>query len=819
MPYSNRKIAALLNADATIVSDTIITQLLTDSRKIVFPAASLFFALSGNRRDGHQFIAEVYERGVRNFVVQKTFDPTAYPDASFLKVDHVLQSLQQLVAYHRKNFSIPVIGITGSNGKTIVKEWLYQLMQQEQTIIRSPRSYNSQLGVPLSVWQINTQHTMGIFEAGISTSGEMQALEKIIQPTIGVLTGFGEAHNEGFDSELGKWQEKLKLFVHCNTLIYSADTAFSEPVLQNVQLFSWSRKKNTADLYVKNEIRTGSQTQLTIVYKEHEYSIYVPFLDAASVDNALTCYAVLLIMGYDHVTIAGRLLRLLPVEMRLQLIRGVNNCSILNDSYSNDINSLGIALDHLKQQSGNTHTTVILSDILQSGLSEDALYLQVANQLKERNIHKLIGIGDQISRHQDLFTEVPQSIFFSSTEQFLQQTTLHHFRDEFILLKGARIFAFERIGKWLEQKVHQTVLEINLSALAHNLKEYQKHLLPSTKLMAMVKAYSYGSGSAEIARTLQFCKVDYLAVAYADEGVDLRKAGISLPIMVMNTDEAGFDALIDYNLEPEIYSFHIYNALNQYLLEQGVADFPVHIKLNTGMNRLGFEPAEIKALALQLKQKQSMVVKSVFSHLAASENPHFDDFTRQQADLFITAANLLEETLDYPIIRHIANSAGIFRHPDLQYDMVRLGIGLYGVDSARESILSLEPVASLKSTIAQIRKVKAGDTVGYNRNGKITRDSLIAVVRIGYADGFNRKLGNGVGAMLVNGLPAKVVGNVCMDMTMIDITAIENVKEGDIVEIFGAHLPVQQVADWSGTIPYEVMTSISQRVKRVYLEE
>ena len=819
MHYSIKHIASIIHADAKIVADVEVEYLLIDSRKIIFPSASLFFALHGPRRNGHQFITEVYERGIRNFIVKKGFDPSAFTDANFLLVDDVLQSLQALAAFHRKQFSIPIIGITGSNGKTIVKEWLNQLLQEDHNIVRSPRSYNSQVGVPLSVWQIDQQNTLGIFEAGISTVNEMRSLEQIIQPTIAVLTNIGEAHNEGFTNESEKVAEKLKLFQHCSQVIFPKDVLQNDSSLPNVLLFSWSRKDNTASVFIKQEIRTTANTSIGLTYRDQPYSIVVPFVDAASIDNAITCYCVLLALGYSHEIIAKRLLQLLPVNMRLQLKKGTNNCSILNDSYSNDISSLNIALDYLKQQSGNYATTVILSDILQSGLSDDELYKQVAIQLQERGIHKLIGIGENISKQHLAFIKIPETSFFSSTEHFLEHSNLHQFRDEFILLKGARVFEFERISKWLEQKVHQTVLEINLSAIAHNLKEYQKHLFSSTKVMAMVKAYSYGSGTAEVARVLQFCKVDYLAVAYADEGVELRKAGISLPIMVMNADEVGFDSLVEYNLEPEIYSLPIFHSFHQYLQQQALKGFPVHIKLNTGMNRLGFDAAEIHELSVYLKEQHTMVVKSVFSHLVSSENAEHDGFTKQQSDLFQGSCSIIEKNIGYPFIKHIANSAGIFRHPNLQFDMVRLGIGLYGIDSADEHILKLEPVATLRSTVAQIRKVKAGQSIGYNRKGKVDRDSLIAVIRIGYADGFSRRLGNGKGRIYVNGQLASVVGNVCMDMLMIDVTEIGNVKEGDLVEIFGKHIPIQKIAEWGDTIAYEVMTGVSQRVKRIYVEE
>ncbi len=828
MPLSIKNIASIINTSLYINNDVEIEYLLIDSRKIIFPQSSLFFALSGPRRDGHEYIKDVYERGVRNFVVSDKQDYSAYENANFLLVDDVLQGLQTLAAYHRSKFSYPVIGITGSNGKTIVKEWLSQLLNDDFAVVRNPRSYNSQVGVPLSVWQMSQQHSLGIFEAGISTVGEMENLEKIIQPTIGILTNIGDAHKEGFASDKEKLLEKLKFFRHCKQLVYCRDVTekWLDIEAEKIQLFndtivlfSWSRN-HAETVVVKQEVRHISNTILTLQYKNSLLNFTVPFIDVASVDNCITCICTLLMMNVDAVKINQRLQQLQPVEMRLQLKKGINNCYILNDSYSNDLSSLNIALDYLKQQAGDNKTTVILSDILQSGMTDEALYTLIASQLQQRNIHRFIGIGQAISHHHNLFIQsAEQTVFYSSTEAFLQQSTHHHFNKEYILLKGARVFAFENISHWLEQKVHQTVMEINLSAMVHNLKQYQQKLAPSVKLMAMVKAFSYGSGSVEVARLLQFYKVDYLAVAYADEGVELRQAGISLPIMVMNVDEAAFDALIQHNLEPEIYSFSIYNAFHNYLQQQAIMQFPVHIKLNTGMNRLGFEVTDAAPLAMQLKLQNTMVVKSVFSHLVASENADHDGFTQHQALLFNEACTSFQSTLTYTFIKHIANSSGIFRHPNLQYDIVRLGIGLYGVDSANGNELSLEPVATLKTTIAQIRTVAANDSIGYNRRGVVTRESKIATLRIGYADGFSRRLGNGNGHVFLHGQQAPVIGNVCMDMVMIDVTDITTAKEGDEVEIFGKHLPIQKVAEWTGTIAYEIMTSISQRVKRVYVEE
>lgn len=835
MTYTLSHITTIIQAEAILVGDAYINHLLIDSRKIVFPGDSLFFAIRGPRRDGHQYVQEVYDRGIRNFIVGNAFDHSAFPDASFLKVADVLVALQQLAAFHRSRFTCPVIGITGSNGKTIVKEWLYQLLHRDYRIIRSPRSYNSQVGVPLSVWQMDETHELAIFEAGISTVNEMKSLREIIRPTLGVFTNISAAHNEGFTDNRQKALEKASLFSTATGLVYNKDAVgpYLEPETEDKALFqpgmewlSWSRTDKAVLSILTEEIASNS----TLITGNHQGAILqitIPFTDRISIDNAITCWLVLLQLGYRNETIRERMLLLEPVDMRMQLKKGINHCYLLNDSYSNDITSLQLALDFLLQQAGENRCTVILSDILQSGKREEDLYHEVALQLRNRGINRMIGIGTAITKHKHLFTgskgnEGEASLsatFYPSTEVFLQEVASNQFKDEYILLKGARIFAFERISQWLELKVHQTVMEINLTAMVHNLKQHQQCLHKTTKLMAMVKAFSYGSGSAEVARILQFHKVDYLAVAYADEGVELRKAGISLPIMVMNADEAGFDALVNYDLEPEIYSFPMYHGFHHYLERQGIRQFPVHIKFNTGMNRLGFEVTEAPILAELLLKDQTMTVKTVFSHLAASENPSLDAFSLQQVSRFKKACLLLEEKTGRTFLKHIANSAAIARYPDWQFDMVRLGIGLYGVENDPKHNLNLQTVVTLKSTIAQIRKVASGDTVGYGRMGLVKRDSLIATVRIGYADGLERRLGNGVASLSIKGKMAPVMGNISMDMTMIDITDIPGVNEGDEVEVFGKNLPLQQIAEWSGTITYEILTGISQRVKRVYLEE
>ncbi|MDF2187284.1 bifunctional UDP-N-acetylmuramoyl-tripeptide:D-alanyl-D-alanine ligase/alanine racemase [Paraflavitalea sp. CAU 1676] len=808
-----------------------IEHLLIDSRKMIFPDTSLFFAMKGPRRDGHVFLPALYEKGVRNFVVSEDTDASKLSQANIIQVKDVLQALQLLAAHHRKQYSLPVIGITGSNGKTIVKEWLNQLLDDQYSIIRSPRSYNSQIGVPLSVWPMNDTHELGIFEAGISQSGEMDRLQKIIQPSIGVFTNIGEAHSEGFLNRRQKVNEKLRLFTHVKTLVYCKDAPeinegvaalwqqFNKGGQGSFEIFNWSTVTE-ATLQVLTVYKEEGTTLITALYKEQTIAIKIPFTDDASVENAIHCWCVLLHLGVAAKAIAKKMLQLGPVAMRLELKKGMNNCSIINDSYSADLSSFNIALDFLAQQSQHDRKTVILSDILQSGRNEKELYKEVAQALAQRGIARLIGIGEKMIQHQAVFrlSPIPELVFYPSVESFIHD--FHHlsFRDETILLKGARVFELEQIDRLLEQKVHQTVLEIDLNALGHNLRQYQQLLQPTTKLMAMVKAFSYGSGSYEIANALQFHKVDYLAVAYADEGVELRRGGINLPIMVMNADPSTFDVLVQYNLEPDLYSPALLRSFEAFLKRQGIRQFPVHIELETGMNRLGFSPEELDTV-LEVLKGDLFIVKSVYSHLAASEDPQHDAYTRRQASIFHGMVEKLQQVITYPFLRHISNTAGIARHPDLQLDMVRLGIGLYGIDSANTHRLELKEVSTLIATIAQIKHLKAGDTVSYGRRGVVERDTLVATVRIGYADGYPRNLSNGVGKMWVNGKLAPVIGTVCMDMVMIDITGIPHVQEGDDVILFGKELPVGQVAHWAQTIPYEMLTGISQRVKRVYFEE
>lgn len=810
--YLISTICTILNGQLLGGGEREIRHLLHDSRRIQHPETSLFFAIKTAYNDGHRYLAEAYQKGVRAFVVS---EEVALEEAAVIRVVDTLEALQKLAAWHRSQVNIPVIGITGSNGKTVVKEWLAQLLEEDFSIVRSPKSFNSQLGVPLSVWEMGPQYSLGIFEAGISTVGEMEKLQNVIQPTIGILTNFGEAHNEGFASREEKLQEKLLLFK--NAAIVIGEKRWLQQTTRPV--FTWSREDG-ADVFVQAVTTTGGRTEITLVHNGQSSSIQIPFVDDASIQNAITCICVLLFLEKNITAYRQRFLQLHPVDMRLQLQHAINNCLLVNDSYSADLTSLTIALHFLAEQSSGRKRTAILSDFHETGSGDEALYTIIVKQLQANGIQRVIAIGEKIGSQ--LPEILPPSIAvqaFPSTENFIENFRSSQFAGEIILLKGARKAGFERIAALFEQKLHGTVLQINLSALAHNLRQYQKVVKPSTRIMAMVKAFSYGSGGAEIASVLQYQNTAYLGVAYADEGIDLVKAGITLPIMVMNPEASSYAAIVDHALQPVLYSMHLLSEFEAYIQSQGLSNYPVHLEVETGMNRLGFALEEMEIAAEKLAASNTLHVQSLFSHLAASESPEMDDFTRLQAERFLKAAKILREKITYPFLQHISNTAGIIRHPQLQMDMVRLGIGLYGIASDAEDVLPLEPVATLRSTIAQIKMVKKGETVSYNRRGVVSRDSRIATVRIGYADGYSRRFGNGVGKMWVKGSIAPVIGTVCMDMTMIDITDIAGVNEGDDVIIFGKELPVQEMAAWGGTIPYEIMTSVSQRVKRVYYYE
>ena len=810
-----------------------IEELCIDSRTIEHPENALFIALKTSLRDGHSFIQDAWLKGVRSFLVSQPLDSSQLFGANIIQVTDTQVALQQIAAGHRKQFDIPVIGITGSNGKTVVKEWLYQLLSNKYNTIRSPKSYNSQVGVPLSVWLMGQDQQLAIFEAGISQPGEMEKLERIIHPTIGLFTNIGEAHSEGFLNTRQKINEKLILFRNAKQLIYCRDHAeVNQCIVQYMhqvkggkseeplQLFTWSQKQE-ADLRITGINKAGNKTTITALNNEKEITITIPFSDDASVENAIHCWCIMLLLNISNSEIKDQMLQLQPVSMRLELRHGINDCTIINDAYNSDLTSLQLALNYLDQQKQHTHRTVIMSDMLQIGKRDLDLYDEVALLVSRRNIQRFIGIGPALYKNKSSFRKYKKirSIFFKSTDDFLKNFHLLTFDKEAILLKGARVFAFEKIGLLLEQQVHQTVLSINLSALTHNLNVFRAELQPGVKTMAMVKAFAYGSGSYEIASLLQYAGVDYLTVAYTDEGITLRKAGIKMPIMVMSPDASSFDRMIAWKLEPELFSFRSFSAFINIAKTLKVNKYPIHIKLDTGMHRLGFGPDEIDLLATAINDCPEIQVETIFSHLAASDDPQQDEFTKQQARLFEDMGRKLMDQLPNNPLFHLCNSAGIVRHPDLQYDMVRLGIGLYGIDTGHVLANKLKQISTLKTTVAQIHNVAAGENIGYGHHTIAPHDMRIATICIGYADGYPRSLGNGKAFVLIHGKPAKTIGSICMDMCMVDITDIPAARDGDEAIIFGSYPTVSHLAGWAGTISYEIMTSISQRVKRVYLNE
>ena len=819
MTYTIEKVATLIGARRYGEHETTIGWLLTDSRSLCFPEQTLFFALRSKRNDGHKYIDELYRRGVRSFVVEH--EPadyqTAYPDANFLKVPSPLAALQRLAERHRDEFDIPVVGITGSNGKTWVKEWLYQILMPTMKVTRSPKSYNSQIGVPISVWLLNEQTQVALFEAGISEPGEMLALHDIIQPTIGVLTSLGSAHQENFRNMDEKCMEKLQLFRDTEVIIYPSDDDTVSRCVRRSQYqgerIGWSRYSEKAPMYVKTEGR-----KVSYIYKGVEGSYEIPFIDEASIENSITCAIVALYLGMSPEDLAERMAKLEPIAMRLEVKDGQRGLTLINDSYNSDVNSLDIALDFMNrrpEQEGKCKT-LILSDIYQTGETPAELYREVSDLLRKRGIDRFVGIGPEIMAQAALFT-VGQKWFFANVDDFLQSSVFHNMHDEIVLLKGARPFGFERISELLEQKVHETILEVDLNAVVENLNHYRSFMKPETKIVCMIKADAYGAGAVEIAKTLQDHRVDYLAVAVADEGVTLRKAGITQNIIVMNPEMSSFKTLFDYDLEPEVYSFRLMDALIQAARKEGITGWPVHLKLDTGMHRLGFDPRhDIDKLIDRLKHQTAIIPRSVFSHFVGSDNDDFDNFSAQQFELFDEGSKKIQAAFSHKILRHMDNSAGIEHFPERQMDMCRLGLGLYGVDPRTNGILST--VSTLKTTILQLRNVPKEETVGYSRKGKLERDSVIAAIPIGYADGLNRKLGNRHCYCLVNGQKAEYVGNICMDVAMIDVTDIP-CQEGDSVEIFGKNLPVTVLSDVLETIPNEVLTSVSNRVKRVYYQD
>lgn len=822
MRYTIENVTALIGARRFGHSATRVEWLLTDSRSLVFPETTLFFALRTKVGDGHRYVADLYRRGVRNFVVGTlpAEHETAFPDANFLQVMSPLKALQRLAERHREEHDIPVIGVTGSNGKTVVKEWLYQLLSPTLHVTRSPKSYNSQVGVPLSVCLLGEHSEIGIFEAGISQPGEMAALRAIIQPTIGVMTNIGPAHQENFESVEEKCHEKLSLFQDAKVLVYCADDAVVDECVATSLLrgerLAWSRRNPSAALFVSAVETLERGTRITYRFHGAEATMTIPFTDDASTVNCIHCLAVLLSLNFSAEEIASRMKRLEPVAMRLEVIQGVRNCTLINDTYNSDAASLDIALDFMarRPEIQNKQKVLILSDMFQTGLPATELYAKVAELLNRRAIDHFIGVGPEISHAHSLF--LMKKSFFPSGEALADSGLLDTLHDSLVLIKGSRPFGFEKITAALSLRVHETTLHVNLDALAGNLNYYRSFMKPETKMVCMVKASAYGAGSVEVAKTLQDRGVNYLAVAVADEGAELRRAGITAGIIVMNPEMTAFKTLFDYELEPEVYNFKLLDALIKAAEKEGIQGFPVHIKLDTGMHRLGFDPRlDLPALIDRLHHQTSVIPRSVFSHFVGSDSPDFDDFSARQFALFDEASKTLQAAFSHKILRHICNSAGIERFPERHLDMVRLGLGLYGIDPIDNR--SLQNVTTLRTTILQIRECPKGDSVGYSRRTVLERDSRIAAIPIGYADGLNRHLGNRRGYCLVNGQRADYVGNICMDVCMIDVTDTD-CREGDTVEIFGDNLPPAELARLLDTIPYEILTSVSDRVKRIYFQ-
>jgi alanine racemase len=798
-----------------------IKHLLLDSRRPLPASDSLFFAMQGQHHNSHQFLDVVYEQGVRQFVVEQGDQALCkrLENANIIQVASSIDALQCLAAYHRHQYQLPLVAITGSNGKTIVKEWLSQLLALKYAVAKSPKSYNSQIGVPRSVWLINATHQYGIFEAGISQLGEMAKLEAILKPTIGMFTNIGSAHDEGFSTRDQKTKEKALLFKNCQKIYYCIDHTPIHQVLMmfyhnKARLVTWSLLDGAADYKVqKYLLTTNTHTELIVTTRQQRYAFVLPFQDDVSIENAIHCVVFLLHEGFSPVMMQAALTKLRAVPMRMTLKQGVNNCQVIDDTYNNDLVGLQMALDFMAQQKQASRRTTVLSDLLETGVAPEKLYLQIAQLLQEKHVDRIIGIGKELVAHAKAFTSF-DTHFYNYTEEFLKEDVQRKFNNELILVKGARHFGLERVVDRLLQKIHSTVLEVDLDAVTHNLNFFRNRLARGTQLMAVVKALAYGSSSFEVAHLLQYHRVDYLAVAYADEGVLLREHGITLPIMVMHPTPESFDKLLAYNLAPEVYSLKLLHALHDFLTIRD-KHINVHLKLETGMHRLGFEAGELSTLVQVLCATPALHVVGIMSHLAASADPQHDAYTKRQFTLFMQFADYIEQKLGVHTIKHLLNSSGILRFPEYQLNMVRLGIGLYGVGVGDGTQQHLEIASTLKTVISQIKMIPQGATIGYGRQGIAKRDMRIATLAIGYADGFSRSLGNGKGSVWINGHVAPTVGDICMDMSMVDVTNIPT-AEGDEAIIFGKELPIDKVAAAMATIPYEVLTNVSARVKRVY---
>ena len=820
MKYTSSDIAKIINGRLTGNAGLIVSDIVTDSRQISFSEEMAFFAIRGINHDGHQFIKSLYDKGIRVFVVEELpSDAVKYSDTAFIVTDNTVSALQKLAASKRRSFKSDVIAITGSTGKTVVKEWLADILGLYEPVVRSPKSYNSQIGVPLSVWKLDDKYKAGIFEAGISMPGEMEKLRAIIDPGVGVITNIGDAHSENFPDNETKAKEKLKLFNNSSLLVYCRDQKLlhelirSDRLLNAKKLVDWSFLSKDAAVFVIKSQLSGSRTQLEVNYGGKKFKFIIPFDDRASVENAVTVATVCFALNSDPDIIKKGLANLVSVAMRMEMKAGINGCQLVEDYYNSDPGSLGMAIDYLRSQD-HKKTTLILSDFVQSGRDEKELYSEIAELIRRSGIDKFIGIGPVLTRNGSSFGT--DALFYYSTEEFIHRFNAADFRNEIILIKGARKYEFEKIGAMLEQQVHQTVLEVNLDAIAHNLNEFRRFLDPGTRIMAMVKAFAYGAGPAEIAALLEYHRVSYLGVAYVDEGIELRNAGVTLPVMVMSPEFSSSEQIIKYNLEPEIYSFYSLAKFNEVASRHGLVGYPIHIKIDTGMHRLGFIPEEVEELAKKISITESLKVVSVFSHFAASDDPALDHFTHRQAAKFLEAVAKIRQATGYSFLRHICNSAGIARFPQYQFEMVRPGIGIYGIGDFEG--INLKPAGRFKTRISQIKRIPAGEPVGYNCADVSDKERTIGILQAGYADGLNRKLGNRNGSLLIRNTRVPIIGNICMDMCMADLTGLD-AEIGDEVEIFGENISINEIATKCQTIPYEILTSIPGRVRRVFFSE
>ena len=815
MNYTTKEIAEITQSQIIGDKNLQIHHIAFDSRNIYSTLKTAFIAINTHKNSGEKYISQAIEKGIKVIISENFY--SEYDGITWIIVENSVKFLQDLAHYHIENQPIKTIGITGSNGKTIVKEWLYQCLWNEFPTVKSPKSFNSQIGLPISLLQTSEKHQVGIFEVGISKPNEMKTLEEIFSPKIGILTHIGTAHSSNFENELQLIKEKLILFKNSEIIIYNGD---NEQVCKEIKTQYSDKKLISFGLKAHNDVKIicdykDRNQEILVQYFSEKLSFPANQRDEATLTNALAVICILKEFGFTNEKIVEKINNLKAVEMRLESVNGVRNNLIINDSFNLDLDSLIIAYQFINQYNRD-EKTLVLSDIFDVKNDDVSLYHKVAEITNQQNFKQIFLVGNQISRFQEKFNA--KTYTFSTTKELLESQQLNSIENQLILLKGARIFEFEKIKSHLELQKHDTVLEINLNAILHNINVHKSLLKPETKMCAMVKAYSYGLGGYEIAEFLQHHHIDYLGVAYADEGVDLRKNGITTPILVMNPEQGSYDVIIDYNLEPEIYSLRVLELFANQLQLKGIQQkYPIHIKVETGMHRLGFKEHEIDELVENLK-KYNVKVASIFSHLSSADVPEEDDYTMEQIHTFQRVSSKISEALGYQPIRHILNTAGITYYSDYQFEMVRIGIGMVGISANPKVKKQLQSAVTFKTVISQISEVKQGESIGYNRKYKAEKDTRIATIPVGYADGIPRLIGNKKGFVGIHNQKVSIVGNICMDMLMVDLQNIK-AKEGDEVIIFNGNPTLEEFSGYCQTIPYEVLTSISRRVKRIYIKD